>query len=192
MCFRARRSSIARGALNLDPRAHIRYGALPSIAPAIWRYYAASTPAGKNATARAMAPLARRGQRRAPRVRARRRAPRLCCVAAAGSRRSAARAGRSWRKEAEELKPLRHQADAARPGRPDRARAARRAKRRSAARITPIRCRRPIPRRSPRATPRCSSSAAGAWRRATRGASSPRAAAGWSRPTPAGSPPATS
>ena len=48
---------IARGALNLDPRAYIRYGALPSIAPAIWRYYAASTPAGKNATARAMAPL---------------------------------------------------------------------------------------------------------------------------------------
>ena len=48
---------IARGALNLDPRAYIRYGALPSIAPAIWRYYAASTPAGKNATAKAMAPL---------------------------------------------------------------------------------------------------------------------------------------
>ncbi|HEY1452101.1 MAG TPA: FAD-dependent oxidoreductase [Roseiarcus sp.] len=48
---------IARGALNLDPRALIRYGALPSIAPAIWRYYAASTPAGKNATATAMAPL---------------------------------------------------------------------------------------------------------------------------------------
>ncbi len=48
---------IARGALNLDPRAHIRYAALPSIAPAIWRYFAASTPAGKHATARAMAPL---------------------------------------------------------------------------------------------------------------------------------------
>ena len=48
---------IARGALNLDPRAHIRYGALPHIAPSIWRYYAASTAAGKNATARAMAPL---------------------------------------------------------------------------------------------------------------------------------------
>jgi D-amino-acid dehydrogenase len=48
---------IARGALNLDPRALIRYGALPSIAPAIWRYFAASTLAGKTATARAMAPL---------------------------------------------------------------------------------------------------------------------------------------
>jgi D-amino-acid dehydrogenase len=48
---------IARGALNLDPRAHIRYGALPAIGPAIFRYFAASTPAGKNATARAMAPL---------------------------------------------------------------------------------------------------------------------------------------
>ena len=48
---------IARGALNLDPRAHIRYGALPSIGPAVFRYFAASTPSGKNATARAMAPL---------------------------------------------------------------------------------------------------------------------------------------
>jgi D-amino-acid dehydrogenase len=49
--------AIARGALNLDPRALIRYGALPSIAPAIWRYYAASTPVVKNTTASAMAPL---------------------------------------------------------------------------------------------------------------------------------------
>src|SRR5271163_2710252 len=48
---------IARGALNLDPRAYIRYRALPAIAPAIFRYFAASTPAGKNATARAMAPF---------------------------------------------------------------------------------------------------------------------------------------
>jgi D-amino-acid dehydrogenase len=48
---------IARGALNLDPRAHIRYGALPSIGPAVFRYFAASTPSGKNETARAMAPL---------------------------------------------------------------------------------------------------------------------------------------
>ena len=57
MCFRARRAISRAAALNLDPRAHIRYGALPAIAPAIWRYFAASTPAGKNATARAMAPL---------------------------------------------------------------------------------------------------------------------------------------
>ena len=48
---------IARGALNLDPRAYIRYGSLPSITLAVWRYFAASTPAGKNATARAMAPF---------------------------------------------------------------------------------------------------------------------------------------
>ena len=40
---------IARAALNRDPRAHIRYGALPSIAPALWRYFQASTPAGKTA-----------------------------------------------------------------------------------------------------------------------------------------------
>ena len=50
-------SEIARGALNLDPRAHIRYGALPSIGSAVFRYFAASTPSGKNETARAMAPL---------------------------------------------------------------------------------------------------------------------------------------
>src|SRR5271156_372481 len=48
---------IARGALNLDPRAHIRYGALPAIGPAGFRYFPASTPAGKNAPARAMAPF---------------------------------------------------------------------------------------------------------------------------------------
>jgi D-amino-acid dehydrogenase len=50
-------ADILRGALNLEPRALIRYGALPSIAPAIWRYFAASTLAGKTATAKAMAPL---------------------------------------------------------------------------------------------------------------------------------------
>jgi D-amino-acid dehydrogenase len=48
---------IARAALNRDPRAHIRYGALPSIAPPLWRYFQASTPERKNATAKAMAPL---------------------------------------------------------------------------------------------------------------------------------------
>jgi D-amino-acid dehydrogenase len=50
-------SDIARAALNREPRAHIRYSALPSIAPALWRYFQASTPARKNATAKAMAPL---------------------------------------------------------------------------------------------------------------------------------------
>ena len=50
-------SEIARAALNRDPRAHIRYAALPSIAPALWRYFQASTPARKNETARAMAPF---------------------------------------------------------------------------------------------------------------------------------------
>jgi D-amino-acid dehydrogenase len=46
---------IALGALNLDPRAHVRYRALPSIAPALWRYFQASTAAGKGETTRAMA-----------------------------------------------------------------------------------------------------------------------------------------
>jgi D-amino-acid dehydrogenase len=50
-------SEIALAALNRDPRAHIRYGALPAIAPALWRYFLASTKAGKHETARAMAPF---------------------------------------------------------------------------------------------------------------------------------------
>ncbi len=50
-------AAIARAALYRDPRAHIRYGALPSIAPALVRYFQASTPARKNATAKVMAPL---------------------------------------------------------------------------------------------------------------------------------------
>jgi D-amino-acid dehydrogenase len=48
---------IARAALNRDPRAHVSYGALPSIVPALWRYFQNSTTAGKHETARAMAPL---------------------------------------------------------------------------------------------------------------------------------------
>ena len=44
-------------ALNRDPRVHIRYGALPAIAPALWRYFRASTHAGKIETANAMAPF---------------------------------------------------------------------------------------------------------------------------------------
>src|SRR5580658_8861175 len=50
-------ADIARAALYRDPRAHIRYSALPSIAPALMRYFQASTPARKNATAKIMAPL---------------------------------------------------------------------------------------------------------------------------------------
>ena len=50
-------TEVALAALNRNPQAHIRYGALPEIAPALWRYFRASTDAGKNDTARAMAPL---------------------------------------------------------------------------------------------------------------------------------------
>jgi len=96
---------IARGALNLDPRAHIRYGALPHIGPSIWRYYAASTAGGKSATARAMAPLLARAS-----------AEHLKLAEAAGADTLLRRGGwikafRSARgqdmanKEAEELKP---------------------------------------------------------------------------------------
>ena len=51
---------IARAALNRDPRAHIRYGALPAIAPWLWRYFLASAPKARLASATAMRPLAAR------------------------------------------------------------------------------------------------------------------------------------
>jgi D-amino-acid dehydrogenase len=50
-------SEVARAALNRDPRAHMRYGSLASIAPSIWRYFQASTQARKIATGQVMAPL---------------------------------------------------------------------------------------------------------------------------------------
>src|SRR5262249_55244566 len=50
-------TEVALAALNRDPRAHMRYGALPSIAPAIWRYFLASTHARQQATGKVMAPL---------------------------------------------------------------------------------------------------------------------------------------
>ncbi len=50
-------AEIALAALNRNPQAHIRYGALPAIAPALWRYFRASNDAVKNETARAMAPF---------------------------------------------------------------------------------------------------------------------------------------
>ena len=45
---------IAAAALGLDPRVRIRYAALPWIAPWIWRYFLASSPAKRLATAMAM------------------------------------------------------------------------------------------------------------------------------------------
>ena len=54
---------IARAAMNRDPRAHIRHGALPSIAPALLRYFQASTQTRKAATGEIMAPFFRRGRR---------------------------------------------------------------------------------------------------------------------------------
>ena len=50
-------SEVARAALNRDPRAHMRYGSLASIAPSIWRYFQASTQARKIATGQVMALL---------------------------------------------------------------------------------------------------------------------------------------
>ena len=48
---------VARAAVNRDPRAHMRYNALPSIAPALLRYFRASTQPRKAATGKIMAPL---------------------------------------------------------------------------------------------------------------------------------------
>jgi D-amino-acid dehydrogenase len=51
---------ILRAALNRDPRAQIRYSALPAIAPWVWRYFLASGPKARLASAMALRPLAAR------------------------------------------------------------------------------------------------------------------------------------
>jgi len=51
---------IALAALNRDPRAQIRHGALPAIAPWLWRYFQASAPGPRLASAAALRPLVAR------------------------------------------------------------------------------------------------------------------------------------
>jgi len=51
---------VATAALNLDPRVQIRYSALPGIAPWVWRYFLASSPGQRLATAMAMRGLVAR------------------------------------------------------------------------------------------------------------------------------------
>ncbi len=51
---------ILRAGLNRDPRAHIQYSALPSIAPFLWRYFLASSPARRLASARSLRGLVER------------------------------------------------------------------------------------------------------------------------------------
>jgi D-amino-acid dehydrogenase len=51
---------IALAALNRDPRAQIRYGALPAIGPWLWRYFLASAPGPRLASAAALRPLVAR------------------------------------------------------------------------------------------------------------------------------------
>ena len=184
-------ADIARAALNRDPRAHIRYGALPSIAPALMRYFQASTPARKNATAKIMAPLLAAAS-----------AEHLKFAHAAGA--DALLRGGGWIKayrsargqdqahaDAEELKPY-----GVKPVFLDRAAldGARAACRRKGDRRRPL-CRAADDLRSAGADPKL----CGAVRQARRPhgdgrraqLSSRQAAAGWSRPPPAGSPPAT-
>jgi D-amino-acid dehydrogenase len=54
---------IIKGAINRDPRAHIRYSSLPGIAPWVWRYFLESSPSRKLASATAMRPLIARSRR---------------------------------------------------------------------------------------------------------------------------------
>ena len=51
---------IIKAALNRDPRAQVRYSALPAIAPWVWRYFLASTPKARLTSAKALRPLAAR------------------------------------------------------------------------------------------------------------------------------------
>jgi D-amino-acid dehydrogenase len=55
--FPRRPMEIAVAALNRDSRAQIRYSALPSIAPWVWRYFLFSSPQGRASTAKAARPL---------------------------------------------------------------------------------------------------------------------------------------
>src|SRR5476649_8999 len=47
-------TELVRAGINHDPRAEIRHWALPKIAPALWRYFLASTPDGRAKSAAAM------------------------------------------------------------------------------------------------------------------------------------------
>ena len=79
----------------------------PSIAPALLRYFQASTQARKAATGKVMAPLLSPRPASICKLAAGRRRRRRCCAPAAGSRPTAARAGGSCaHAEAEELKPF--------------------------------------------------------------------------------------
>lgn len=51
---------IAVAAVNLDPRVQIRYGALPAIAPWLWRFFLSSSQSSRLATAQAMRGLVER------------------------------------------------------------------------------------------------------------------------------------
>jgi D-amino-acid dehydrogenase len=53
-------AEIARAAFNRDPRAQIRWGSVPAIAPGLWRYFLASGPKARLASAKALRPLAMR------------------------------------------------------------------------------------------------------------------------------------
>lgn len=55
--FPRRLGDIVRAARNADPRAQLRYSALPAISPWLWRYFRASAPAPRTASARALRPL---------------------------------------------------------------------------------------------------------------------------------------
>ena len=53
-------AELLRAAFNKDPRAHIRYSALPAIAPFLWRYFLSSSAQKRLASAKAMRALVER------------------------------------------------------------------------------------------------------------------------------------
>lgn len=48
---------VAKAAFNLDPRAHVRWTSVPAITPFLWRYFLASSPKSRLATAKGMRSL---------------------------------------------------------------------------------------------------------------------------------------
>lgn len=55
--FPRRPAQLIAAALNRDPRAHIRYAALPALAPALWRYFLASAAGPRARSGRALRAL---------------------------------------------------------------------------------------------------------------------------------------
>ena len=58
--FPRKPTEIVAAALGRDDRAHVRWSSLPSVAPALWRYYLASAPSARAESGAALRPLVAR------------------------------------------------------------------------------------------------------------------------------------